>query len=118
MIMYFLSILAYLLIVYSTIVVIMAPSIIMAVRNIANRYFWDDDDYYKIKIAKRFLYSLFITIPAAIVLIEIVNQDAKNRPADIKHDYNISLNDVPEQYEPKIILSDKDTGEIIDEIKM
>lgn len=118
MIIYFASILAYLLIVYSTIVVIMAPSIILAVRNIANRYFWDDDDYYKIKIAKRFLYSLFATIPAAVVLTEIVNQDAKNRSADIKHDYNISLNDVPGQYEPKIILSDKNSGEVIEEIKM
>lgn len=115
---YFISILAYLLIIYSTMVVIIAPSIILVVRDVANRYFWDNDDYRKIKIAKRFLYSLIITIPAAIVLIEIVNQDAKNRPTDIKHDYNISLNDVPGQYEPKIIFSDKNSGEVIEEIKM
>lgn len=118
MIMYFVSILAYLLIVYSTMVVITAPSVIIAVRDVANRTFWEDDDYHKIKIMKRFLYSLIITIPAAIVLTKIVNQDIKNRPVDITHDYNIQLNDVPKQYNPKIILSDKDTGEIVEEIKI
>lgn len=118
MIMYFVSILAYLLIVYSTMVFFVAPSVIIAVRDVANRTFWDDDDYHKIKVMKRFLYSLIITIPAAIVLTKIANQYAKDHPADITHDYNIRLDDVPKQYNPKIILSDKDTGETIEEIKI
>lgn len=116
--MYFTSILAYLLIVYSTMVVITAPSVIIAVRDVANRYFWDIDDYRKIKIAKRFLYSLIITIPAAIALTKIANQYTKEHPLDMTHDYNIQLNDVPKQYNPKIILSDKDTGETVEEIKI
>lgn len=118
MIMYFTSILAYLLIIYSTIVAIVASSLIMVVRDVANRYFWEADDYHKIKIAKRFLYSLIITIPAAIVLTKIANQYAKEHPADITHNYNIRLNDVPAQYNPKIILSDKNTGEVVEEIKI
>ena len=118
MIMYFLSILAYLLVIYSTVVAIVASSLIIAVRDIANRYFWEEDDYRKIRIAKRFLYSLIITIPAAIVLTKIANQYAKDHPADITHDYNIRLDDVPTQYNPKIILSDKDTGETVEEIKI
>lgn len=116
--MYFTSIFAYLLIIYSTVVVIVAPSLIIAVKDVANRTFWEDDDYHKIKIAKRFLYSSIITIPAAIIFTKIANQYAKNHPPNITHDYNIQLNDVPKQYNPKIILSDKDTGEVIKEIKM
>lgn len=73
--------------------------------------------YHKIKIAKRFLYSLIITIPAAIVFTKIANQYTKNHPVDITHDYSIRLNDVPTQYNLKIILSDKDTGETVEEIK-
>jgi len=116
--MYSISIFAYLLIIYSTVVAIVASSLIVAVRDVANRTYWEDDDYHKIKIAKRFLYSLVITIPAAVVLTKIVNEDAKNHPVDITHDYNIQLNDVPVRYNPKIILSDKDTGEIVEEIKI
>ena len=116
--MYFASILAYLLIIYSTVVAIVASSLIVAVRDVANRYFWDDDDYRKIKIAKRFLYSLIITIPAAVVLTKIANQYGKNHLTDMTHDYNIRLDDVPARYNPKIILSDKDTGETVEEIKI
>ena len=118
MIMYFLSILAYLLIIYSTVVAIVASSLIIAVRDVANRTYWEYDDYHKIKIAKRFLYSLIITIPAAIVLTKSANQYAKNHPVNVTHDYNIQLDDVPKQYSPKIILSDKDTGETVKEIKI
>lgn len=118
MIIYFASIFACLLIVYSTIVFFVAPSVIIAVRDVANRTFWEDDDYHKIKVMKRFLYSLIMTIPAAIVLTGIANQNTKNRPVDMTHDYNIQLNDIPKQYNPKIILSDKDTGEIVEEIKI
>lgn len=116
--MYFISILAYLLVIYSTVVAIVASSLIVAVRDVANRTYWEDDDYHKIKIAKRFLYSLIITIPAAIVLTKIANQYAKNHPIDITHDYSIRLDDVPKQYSPKVILSDKDTGETVKEIKI
>ena len=118
MIMYFTFILAYLLIIYSTVVAIVASSLIIAVRDVANRTYWEDDDYHKIKIAKRFLYSLIITIPVAVVLTKIANQYAKNHPTDMTHDYNIRLDDVPAQYNPKIILSDKDTGETVEEIKI
>lgn len=118
MIMYFISIFAYLLVIYSTIVAIVASSLIVAVRDVANRTYWEDDDYHKIKIAKRFLYSLIITIPAAIVFTKIANQYAKEHPATITHDYSIRLDDVPKQYSPKIILSDKDTGETVEEIKI
>ncbi len=116
--MYFTSILAYLLIIYSTVVAIVASSLIVAVRDVANRTYWEDDDYHKIKIAKRFLYSLVITIPTAIVFTKIANQYAKEHPATITHDYKIQLKDVPKQYNPKIILSDKDTGETVKEIKI
>ncbi|MBQ7820545.1 MAG: hypothetical protein IJ341_12725 [Bacteroidales bacterium] len=115
MIAYFSLLFALLLLFYSIATLIIALTEIKVTTDIANRYYWSDRDYETIKSSKRFLFSLFITIPLCIFCFVIFFKTLK--PND-KQDYSIHLKNVPKQYMPKIILSDKDTGEIVEEIKI
>lgn len=115
MIAYFSLLFALLFLFYSIATAIIALVEIKTTTDIANRYYWSDNDHEKIKIAKRFLYSLFVTVPLCIFCFVIFS-----KPLELndKRDYSIRLKNVPVQYIPKIILSDKNTGEIVEEIKI